>query len=164
MLPLNHILRKCTARYKLSKLQEKIRLLIYMDDTKPFAKNEKELEILIQTKNIQSRYRNGIWRRKRRHACNERWQMTHDGRSRTTKSSNNQNARRKGNLLGVIRSWYYQTSGNKRKKIPKRVSQKSQKITRDKTLLQEPCQRDKYLGCPPRKILGTILEVDKRIT
>ena len=46
----------------------------------------------------------------------------------------------------------------------KRVSLKSQKITRDKTLLQEPCQRDKYLGCPPGKILETILEVDQRRT
>ena len=33
---------------KLSKSQEKINHLIYMDDIKPFAKNEKELEILIQ--------------------------------------------------------------------------------------------------------------------
>ena len=28
--------------------------------------------------------------------------------------------------------------------------------------MQEPNKRDKYLGNPPRKILGTILEVDKR--
>ena len=28
--------------------------------------------------------------------------------------------------------------------------------------MQEPYKRDKYLGCPPRKILGSILEVDKR--
>ena len=46
----------------------------------------------------------------------------------------------------------------------KRVSQKSQNITRDKTLLQEPCQRDKYLGCILREILETILEVDLRRT
>ena len=37
-----------------------------------------------------------------RHASNEKYQPTHDG-SQTTKSSSNQNARRKGNLqiLGV---------------------------------------------------------------
>ena len=46
----------------------------------------------------------------------------------------------------------------------KRLSQKNHKIPQDKTLLQEPCQRDKYLGCPPRKILRTILEVDQRRT
>ena len=49
MMPLNHILRKCTAGYKLSRSQEKINHLMYMDDTKIFAKNEKELETLIHT-------------------------------------------------------------------------------------------------------------------
>ena len=32
MMPLNHILRKCTARYKRSKSQEKINHLMYIDD------------------------------------------------------------------------------------------------------------------------------------
>ncbi len=36
MMPLNHILRKCTAGYKLSRSQE-----MYIDDIKLFAKNEK---------------------------------------------------------------------------------------------------------------------------
>ena len=49
MMPLNHTLRICTAGYKLSKSQEKINYLMYMDDIKLFAKIEKELEILIQT-------------------------------------------------------------------------------------------------------------------
>ena len=44
MMPLNHILRKCTTRYKLSILQEKINHLLYMDDIKRFAKNKKGLE------------------------------------------------------------------------------------------------------------------------
>ena len=52
MMPLNHILRKCTARYKLSKSQEKINHLMYMEDIKLFVKNEKELETLIQTVRI----------------------------------------------------------------------------------------------------------------
>ena len=47
MMPLNHIVRKCTAGYKLSRLQEKINHLMYMDDIKLFAKNEKEQETLI---------------------------------------------------------------------------------------------------------------------
>ncbi len=38
MMPLNHILRKCTARYKLSRSQEKINHLMYMDDIKLFVK------------------------------------------------------------------------------------------------------------------------------
>ena len=54
MMPLNHILRKCTAGYKLSRSQEKINHLMYMDDTKLFAKNEKEQETLIHTVRIYS--------------------------------------------------------------------------------------------------------------
>ena len=56
MMPLNHILRKCTAGYKLSRSQEKVNHLMYMDDIKLFAKNEKELESLIHTVRIYSRY------------------------------------------------------------------------------------------------------------
>ena len=47
MMPLNHILRKCAAGYKLSRSQEKINHLIYMDNIKLFAENKKELETLI---------------------------------------------------------------------------------------------------------------------
>ena len=54
MMPLNHILRKCTAGYKLSRSQEKINHLMYMDDIKLFAKNERELETLIQAVRIYS--------------------------------------------------------------------------------------------------------------
>ena len=52
MMPLNHRLRKCTAGYKLSKSKDKINHL--MDNIKQFAKNEKELEILIQAVRIYS--------------------------------------------------------------------------------------------------------------
>ena len=38
MVPLNHILRKCTAGYKLSKSQEKTNHLMCVGDIKPFAK------------------------------------------------------------------------------------------------------------------------------
>ena len=55
MMPLNHILRKCTAGYKLIRSQQKVNHLMYMDDIKLFAKNEKELEILIHTVRIYSR-------------------------------------------------------------------------------------------------------------
>ena len=54
MMPLNHILRKCTAGYKLSISQEKINHLRYMDGIKLFAKNEKELETLIHAVRIYS--------------------------------------------------------------------------------------------------------------
>ena len=52
MISLKHILRKCTAGYKLSRSQEKIDHLMYMDDIKLFAKNEKEMETLIHTVRI----------------------------------------------------------------------------------------------------------------
>ena len=39
IMPLNHILRKCTAGYKHSRSQEKVNHLMYMDDIKLFAKN-----------------------------------------------------------------------------------------------------------------------------
>ena len=55
MMPLNHILRKCTAGYKLGRLQEKVNHLMYMDDIKLFAKKEKELETLIHTVRIYNR-------------------------------------------------------------------------------------------------------------
>ena len=55
MMPFNHILRKFTAGYKLSKSQEKIHHLMYMD-IKLFAKNEKLLENLKQIVIIYNQY------------------------------------------------------------------------------------------------------------
>ena len=52
MMLLNHKLRKFTAGYKLSRLPEKTNHLMYMDDIKLFAKNEKEQETLIQAVRI----------------------------------------------------------------------------------------------------------------
>ena len=43
IMTLNHILRKCTAGYKLSRLHEKINHLIYMDDIKLFANGSGDL-------------------------------------------------------------------------------------------------------------------------
>ena len=51
MMPLNQILRNCTAGYK---SQKKINYLLYKDDIKLFAKNEKELDSLIHTIRIYS--------------------------------------------------------------------------------------------------------------
>ena len=52
IMPLDNILRKCTAGYKLSRSHEKINHLIYIDGIKLFAKNEKELETLIHAVRI----------------------------------------------------------------------------------------------------------------
>ena len=75
-IPLNHILRKCTAGYKLSKSQAKINHLMYMDDTKLFAKKTSNT----RSENIQSGHRDGIWHRKMCHASYEKRQTTHDTR------------------------------------------------------------------------------------
>ena len=89
MIPLNHILRKCTAKYKLTKSQEKINHLMFMDDIKLFSKNKKELETNTHSQNIQSEHRNGIWHRKMCHASNEKWQTTPYGWNGTTKLRHN---------------------------------------------------------------------------
>ena len=52
MMPLNHVLKKYTPGYKLTKSQEKIYHQMYMDDIKLLAKNEKELETLIHAVRI----------------------------------------------------------------------------------------------------------------
>ena len=68
MIPFNDTLRKCTAGYKLCKLQEKINRLISMDDIKLFAKKKEKRKRTgnsnTSSENMQSGYRNGIWHRK----------------------------------------------------------------------------------------------------
>ena len=88
-IPLNHILRKCKAGYWLSKLQEQINHLMYMNGIKLFAKNEKYLETLSQAVRIQSGHRNGIWHWNMCHVSHEKWQTTSDWRNGTTKSGQN---------------------------------------------------------------------------
>ena len=51
-MPLNHIFRECTAGYKLSRSQEKINHLMYMDDIKLFLKNEKKNNKTKQTRKL----------------------------------------------------------------------------------------------------------------
>ena len=56
-MPLNHRLRKRSAGFKLSRSQERINHLMYMDGISIFAKNEKELETLIHAVRIYSQDR-----------------------------------------------------------------------------------------------------------
>ena len=46
MMPLDHILRKCTEGYEPTKSQEKINHLMYIDGIQLFAKNGKELDVV----------------------------------------------------------------------------------------------------------------------
>ena len=54
IMSVNHILRKSTGGCKLTESQEKINHLMYTDDIKLFAKNEKESETLRHTVRIYS--------------------------------------------------------------------------------------------------------------
>ena len=54
MMPINHILRECTAGYKLSKSQEKVNHLRYRDDIKLFVENEEYKKKTIQMVRIYS--------------------------------------------------------------------------------------------------------------
>ena len=49
MIPLTHVLRKIKSGYEFTKSKKKINHLLYMDDLKLYAKNEKELDSLVQT-------------------------------------------------------------------------------------------------------------------
>ena len=49
LIPLTYILRKSRPGYEFAKNGEKINRLLYMDDLKLFAKNEKDLDSLIQS-------------------------------------------------------------------------------------------------------------------
>ena len=128
MIPPNHILRKCTAGYKVSKLQEKINHWRHQT----FCPKRKRIENPnTNCSNVQSIYWNGIWHRKMHHASNEKWQTTNNGRSRTTKSGSHQNAQRNGNLqiLGDIGNWHHQTIGNENK-LKKSISEEPENYSR----------------------------------
>ena len=77
MMPLNQILRKCTAGYQPSRSQENINHQMYIDDIKLFAKTKKELENLIHAVRIYSHdigMEFGI--EKMCNATTEKWQTT----------------------------------------------------------------------------------------
>ena len=89
MMPLSHVLKKYTHGYKLRKSQEMINHLIQIDDIKLSAKNEKELETLIQAVRIYSgdiEMELGIVKC---HVINEKRKTTNDRRNRTTKVRQN---------------------------------------------------------------------------
>ena len=76
MMPLNHILRKCTAEYKLSISKEKNQSPNVRHQT-IYKKMKKNWKLLYtQLEYIQSGHRNGIWHRKICYASNEKCQRT----------------------------------------------------------------------------------------
>ena len=141
--------------------KKKVNYLMYSDDINLFAKNEKELETLLQAVRI---YSDGIGMEfgieKYAILIIKRGKTTNDGRNRTTKSRKNQNAWRKGNLQirGNIGSGRHQTCGDERK-IKIDYLRRTRKLRETKLH-----RRDKYVGCPPHKIFGTNLKVGERKT
>ena len=134
-MPLNHILRKCTAGYKLGRLQEKVNYLMYMDDIKRFVKNEKELEILIHTVRIYSRnigVEFGIekcamlvMKSGKRHLTDGIELPNEDKIKSLAENETNK-------YLGILEADTIKQAEMKEKN-PERIPQKNQKTTRDKT-------------------------------
>ena len=106
--PEQKILRECTAEYKLSKSQEKINHLMYMDDIKLFAKKKKKkMKTLIQSTRIYSQDIGVelIRHRQMRPVSIEKRETIHDRRNRTTKARKNQNTRRKRKPTNTWEYW-----------------------------------------------------------
>ena len=137
MMPLSHILRKCTAGYKPSKLQERSTIrCTWM--TWNWQKFKKFGNPNTDSENIQSRHRNRIWHRKMGQDSNGTRETTHDGRNQTTKSSKNQNARRKGNLqiLGYLGGLTPSDKGRRKKKLKRSISEKPESYARQNYLAE----------------------------
>ena len=131
-MPLNHILRKCTAGSKLNKSQEKINHLMYMDDIKLFSKNEKELETQIHAVRV---YSQDIGMELSIEKCAMLVMKTANRHLTVGMQLPNQDKKRtvgEKEILGHLGGWHDQTSGNERK--IKSESQENQKATRDKTM------------------------------
>ena len=61
LLPLTHILRDAAPGYHLASNGQKVNHLLFIDDLKLYASNEKSLESLIQTAHVFSNDRDRIW-------------------------------------------------------------------------------------------------------
>ena len=84
--------------------------------------------------------------------------------NRNNKPRENQNAQRKGNLLGNTGSGHHQIMGDERKKI-KEYIRRTRKLLEIKLHGRNLTKViNTWAICPPRKILGNILEVDQRKT
>ena len=76
-MPLNHILSKCTGRYKLHKSQEKNQPFSVYGWHQTVGQKWKRIgNPNTGSENIHWWYRNGIWHRKMCHASNEKQKMT----------------------------------------------------------------------------------------
>ena len=118
MIPLNYILRKCTAGYKLSRSWEKIVHLCRSMTSNYLQKMKKELETLIHTFKI---YRQNIEMEfsiekcamlvmeiRKRHLT-DGMELPNQDKIRTLGEKKNRQ------ILGKLGGWHHQTSGDERK-------------------------------------------------
>ena len=90
MTPLNHILRKCAAGYKLRKSQKKDQSPNIHRWHQTVWKIWKRIgKSNIHSENIQWRHWDGIWLRNMHHTNNEKQKTTQDRRNGTAKSRKN---------------------------------------------------------------------------
>ena len=160
MMPLNHILRKCTAGYKLSRSQEKINQLMYMDDIKLFAKNEKELETLIHTIRIYSQdigMEFGIEKcallvmKSGKRRITDGVELPNQDKIRTPTENENYK------YLGILEDDTIKQV-EMENKIQKEYLRRTKKTTQDKTQSQKPYQRYKYMSCTLVRYSGPFLK------
>ena len=111
--------------------------------------------------NIQPGHRNGIWHRKmcmlvmksgKRHMT-DGIELPNQDRIRTLEEKESYK------YLGIL-----EADTIKQVQMKDMIRKENAKTTRDKNLQQKPHQRNKYLGCGPCQILGTLSQVDQRGT
>ena len=129
MIPLNHILRKCTGGYNLHELQEKINPLMYIDDIKLFVKKEKELETLIQAVRIYSddirmEFGTEIMKNRKR-------QMMEEIELRNQRKIRTLGEKVTYKYLGILEVDTIKQAEMKEEKIKKEIPQENEKTTRN---------------------------------
>ena len=130
MVWLNHLLRKCTGGYKLSKLQEKIN---HMDDIKLCKKTKKKWNPNSSCENIQSRTELGYGIEKFATL------IMKSGKRYMTEwmeLSNQEKIRTLGEADTIKQV-------EMKERIKKRISLEKENTTRNQTIWQEPHKRDK---------------------
>ena len=158
MITHNHLHKKCTGS-KFTELQEKINHFMYRD-IKLFAKNGKD-PIINYNKNIQSGHRNGIWHRRMSHTHKEKWKKGNNWRNRITESRIRILGKKENyKYVGIMEADIIKQVKMKKKK-KKRVPQINKKASGNQGLQQKSHQQNQHLSSLLRKILLTILKIDK---
>ena len=140
------------------------KVIKFIEETmkKLFAKNEKELETLIEAVGIFSqdiRKEFGIGKcamlimRSGKRQMMEGIELPNQEKMRTIGEKETYE------YLGVRGSGHHQTRGDERKKWKKCISGERESYLKPNYVV-EISQRDKYLGRLPCKLLGTVLEMD----